>query len=181
MIFAPLLMKILYSSEFLPSAALLPWFVLGIFFKVISWPMGFILVAKGEVRWFAISETVFNALQVGASVVLLRMFGLAGISYAFMLTYFLYVIALLPLTKSLSGHFWLKSTISLLVSSVVFIIIGFLLAEWTTGWIQASAGCLIVSLSCLISLRGISRRVGSDNRISKILRALPGLRAIIRP
>ena len=63
--FAPLAVQLFYSTDFLPAAALLPWFVLGIFGRVISWPMGFVQLALGQGKLFAVTETLFGMIHVG--------------------------------------------------------------------------------------------------------------------
>ena len=59
---APLAIKLLYTPRFLPAADLLPWMALGVFGRVISWPMGFVQLALGASRWFAATETIFAVL-----------------------------------------------------------------------------------------------------------------------
>ena len=54
MTLAPLVISILYSAEFAGAVDLLRWLCLGVSLRVISWPLSFILVAKGDrMRFFA--------------------------------------------------------------------------------------------------------------------------------
>jgi antigen flippase len=179
MIFAPTLMKLLYSSEFMPAATLLPWFVMGVFFKIVAWPMGFILIAKGEARWFAISETAFNVALFGLSVLLLRLFDLPGISYAFATAYLLYVLLLLRLTKNISGHSWTTATICSLALACLFIAAGLLIFEYFSGWIQIISGGLLVSASIFVTFRGVILRLGSEHRLSAMISRVPGMKALL--
>jgi PST family polysaccharide transporter len=48
--FAPLVIKLLYTPQFLPAAHLLPWMALGVFGQVVSWPLGFVQLALGASR-----------------------------------------------------------------------------------------------------------------------------------
>ena len=45
--FAPLVIQLFYSAKFGPAVDILRWICLGMTFRVASWPMGFILLAKG--------------------------------------------------------------------------------------------------------------------------------------
>ena len=47
---APLLMTVFYSPAFHQAADLLRWLSLGMMLRVVAWPMGFIMLAKGA-RW----------------------------------------------------------------------------------------------------------------------------------
>ena len=58
--FAPWIIRIFYTAEFIQSAELLKWFVLGCLGRVISWPMGFVMLAKGKSLWFSGTQTFFN-------------------------------------------------------------------------------------------------------------------------
>lgn len=45
--FSDVMLKILYSKDFVGANEILQWQILGDFFKIISWPCGFIFLAKG--------------------------------------------------------------------------------------------------------------------------------------
>ena len=61
--FAPWLIESLYSREFLDATKLLQWFILGCMGRVISWPLGFVILALGKGRWFLLTETSFNLMH----------------------------------------------------------------------------------------------------------------------
>jgi PST family polysaccharide transporter len=61
--FAGWIVNILYSIEFYPATELLRWFVLGCYMRVISWPMGYVQIAKGAKYWFLFSQISFNIIQ----------------------------------------------------------------------------------------------------------------------
>ena len=180
MVFAPLLMKLLYSVKFLEGAELLPWFVLGVFIKIISWPMGFILLAKGETRWFTVTETIFNVVQLGLSAILLKYFGIVGVSYAFVGVYLLHGVGMLFLAKAISGYGWRKQTVLLLLASTTLVLGAFSLAKWSSGWVLALFGGLLVAASGLMSLRGIISRLGPSHKLSKMIMVVPGARLIVQ-
>jgi enterobacterial common antigen flippase len=62
MVLAPLVIKIFYSGQFDGASAILEWQVLGLLLRVVCWPVGFVLLAKGDGRAFFWTELVFNAL-----------------------------------------------------------------------------------------------------------------------
>lgn len=62
---APWILQIFYAKEFLGAAALLQWFVLGCLGRVISWPMGFIMLALSRSGWLIVSEFSMHAAQTG--------------------------------------------------------------------------------------------------------------------
>ncbi|MES2995304.1 MAG: O-antigen translocase [Verrucomicrobiota bacterium] len=178
MVFAPLVMKIFYSTKFLGGAELLPWFVLGVFFKIISWPLGFIQLAKGENRWFALSETVFGVCHLGLTIVLLKTSGLPGASHAFALAYAGYILGMLAISKTLSGFTWSRETVNLLVKAGLIVITAFFLQHFLNQPAALLAGILLCIISGIISLRGISQRLGNDHRVVRLMVRIPGSRLL---
>jgi PST family polysaccharide transporter len=174
MVFAPLVMKFFYSAKFLTGADLLPWLVLGVFFKIISWPMGFIQLAKGATRWFVASETLFGVFHLALTVILLKTSGLQGAAYAFTALYGIYIFAMLLAAKTLSRFSWSRQTLRLLFTSAVVVVTAFLLQKYTHEGTTYSIGALLFLVSAIISLRGIVRRLGSANQWVTRLAALPG-------
>ena len=86
LVFAPVLLELLYTSKFVPAAELLPWFLAGVFVQVISWPIGFVLLAKSHSFTFAWVETLINASHVVMLYFLIGKFGVVGAAAAFALT-----------------------------------------------------------------------------------------------
>ena len=58
--FAPLVIWLFYSSAFAPAVEILRWICLGMMLRVASWPMAFVLVAKGERKLYFWTELLSN-------------------------------------------------------------------------------------------------------------------------
>ena len=54
-----------YSAKFGPAVEILRWICLGMTLRVASWPMGFMLLAKGARKLFFWSELLTNLLFMG--------------------------------------------------------------------------------------------------------------------
>ena len=65
--FAPLVLQILYSSEFVVAAELLRWQIMGDVLKIISWPLGYLLLARGRGKTYMAGEAVATAAFVGVA------------------------------------------------------------------------------------------------------------------
>ena len=59
---APLILHLLYSEDFVSAALLLQILVLGDFFKMVAWPIGYLMVAHGRSKAFAIKEGLVSGL-----------------------------------------------------------------------------------------------------------------------
>ena len=173
LIFAPWVMRVFYSAKFLPGAELLPWFVLGIFGKVISWPMGFIMVAKGESRWFAASETVSNMLHLSLTIYCMYTFGLWGISLAFALLYAVYTVGVYCIARRLSGFRWSPAAIRLLLTSTALVATAFAVQKWVPENLRYAGGAALTLAAAIYSLRGITHRLGPQHRVVSMVCKLP--------
>lgn len=90
---------ILFSKEFLPMIPLFTFQLLGDFFKIGSWLLGFILIAKADVKLVIITEILFAASLVLLSYFFMGKFGIIGTTYAFCINYALHWIAMVIFTR----------------------------------------------------------------------------------
>lgn len=80
---SPILIRILLTSEFLPVTPLMRWMGLGILFRALMVPMGYISFAKGNKKLFFWLEGVFcNILTLSLSCLFFKFHGLIGLGYA---------------------------------------------------------------------------------------------------
>ena len=150
-VFAPIVMKVFYSAKFLAGAELLPWMVLGILFKIISWPMGFIQLAKGATRWFVASETLFGVSLGGLTFLLLKFKGLEGVAYSFALIYLFYIILMLYTSKKLSNFIWNQQNIRLFIKAAGIVALSFISVHLFSQKISFFMGIILCIVSSIIS------------------------------
>ena len=81
---APWVIQLFYSSKFDKAAEILCWQVTGTFLQVNSWPIGFILVAKGRAAAFFWTDFASYSVYVALGWVGLKLFGLPGTGMAFL-------------------------------------------------------------------------------------------------
>ena len=83
LLFAPLVIKILYTTEFLDALNLLQWMSMGILVKALSYPMGYITFAKDNKKLFFWLEGILGNFQtLILSIIGFYIFGLNGLGYA---------------------------------------------------------------------------------------------------
>ena len=89
-LFKDIIIHILFTPDFLPMKPLFAYQLLGDFFKIGTWLLGYLMIAKAMTKAFIVSEILFAASYVGLSYFFMNHFGLIGATYAFCLNYFLY-------------------------------------------------------------------------------------------
>lgn len=95
------LVALLYTEEFRGMLALFPCQVLGDFFKVASWMLGFLTVAKSMTRVYIACEIGFLASFAALTVLFVKAFGLVGVTYAYSLNYLAYLITMVWVFRGL--------------------------------------------------------------------------------
>lgn len=86
------IIEILYTKEFLPMSELFLWQMIGNVIKACAWLFGYVFVAKAMVRYSVSLEIVFALLMVLLSIYFVDTYGLVGVTYAYVLNTFLYLI-----------------------------------------------------------------------------------------
>lgn len=94
-----IIILILYTSEFTAMRDLFFWQLVGNSIKVCGWLFGYVLVAKGLVKYTVSSEIAFALSWCFLSSVLVDSFGLMGAVYAFAINSFLHFITVFLLYK----------------------------------------------------------------------------------
>jgi enterobacterial common antigen flippase len=162
---APWLMHLFYSSKFLAGSPLLPWFVLGVFGQVISWPLGFIQMAKGASRSYMVTQTIYNIVHFSLILILFARFGLIGISFAFPVLYGIYTASMLVYSRSLTGFRWSASVVRLVIISTLTVGSAFIVNTLASGlWVTGVQLALAVFASSLTIL-GLAVRLPPEHRL----------------
>jgi len=115
-LFAPLGVQLLYSGKFNDAIPVLRWSVYGILGRVISWPLGFILLAQGRGKLFFCLELFTGLLYLGLMWGCGQRWGLTGTGIAFMLLYVIYTGMMIGVAKVIANVYWSRCTLGLIVA-----------------------------------------------------------------
>ena len=179
-IFAPWLVHGLYSKEFMLAVPLLQWFIVGCLGRIVSWPMGFIMLALGKDRWFFAAETVFNLVHVAAIGIALWLFGIEGIAFAFAFVYLAHIVAMYFISKRLIDFSFNSSYMRLLIISVVTIVVGLFITRQLEQSAATTLGVFLVIVSLIYSLRGLLIRVDKGSSLARILVRIPMVKKMVQ-
>lgn len=150
---APVVITLFYSAKFSGAVVILRWICLGAALQVITWPMGFIIVAKGNQGLFFIAELAWTIVAVALAWVCLRWFGVPGAGVAFFGSYVFHLFLIYPIVHRLSNFRWSsdnKHNGALFLTLMVTVFILFYVAPLI---ISATVSALIAICSAIYSLR----------------------------
>ncbi len=177
--FAKWVVWALYSASFAPAADVLVWMVLGVFGRVLSWPMGFIQLSLGAGRWFMATEATFLAIQALLATWMVPRHGVIGAAYAFALCYLFYTTGMAWVGYRLIGFRWSASVLRMMLVSGVLMGVAFAANRLLPDIPAMLLGGLVALSGGVWSLRGLALRLGAGHRLVLWMLRVPGMRHVV--
>ena len=173
--FAPLVIALFYSAKFGAAVGILRWICLGVTLRVITWPMGFVLLAKGKQTLFFLADLAWTIVALSLVWVCVGAFGVNGAGIAFFGSYVFHGLMIYPVVRWLSGFRWSSENaetglIFLCLIAVVFC--GFYVLPIFVG---SCVGALATILSGAYSLRVLLKLISLDHMPRPVRRLVVGL------
>lgn len=154
---APIVIALFYSANFGAAVGVLRWICLGVTLQVITWPMGFIILAKGKAKIFFYAELAWTVVAVALAWACVSSLGVNGAGIAYFGSYIFHGCLLYPIVHWLSGFRWSNENI---YTGLFFL---FLIAIVFCGFyvlhiaVACSLGITAAFLSGTYSIRTLSK------------------------
>lgn len=177
--FADWVVWALYSAEFAPAANVLGWMVLGVYGRVLSWPMGFIQLALGAGRLYMLTEATFLAIQAVLVAWLVPSYGVIGAAYAFATTYGVYTLGMAWVGYRLIGFRLSSAVLRMMLTSGCLVALAFVVERTLDGLAALVVGMTLTGVGVLWSVRGLARRLGPQHRFMALARRVPGMKWVV--
>lgn len=165
---APLIIRILYSEEFLPVIAILKAALLAIIIKAIIWPLGYIILAKGKNRLYFIQELLGDFINVVLTILLYHLLGLKGIGLAMMINYAVYGAYVYNIVHKKFNFSIRKETLSIVLKSLLLGTLACLVVffmEYPYAYIPLG---VLTGVSLAFSYRELDKRIGIKSYLLKM-------------
>ena len=113
-------MRILYADKFDAALPLLDWMIWGVFLRILAWPLGYWMLARGAPRTVVIVELFSNLLMALLPLGLIPRYGLAGAAMAFFAGYLTYAAVMIAVSRKRSGR-WIgrRTAVSFTIAALV--------------------------------------------------------------
>lgn len=85
---------LLFTPDFLPMENLFVWQLFGDFFKISSWLLAYIMVAKAQTKMFITTEIVFGFTYLLLCFICMKYNGIIGLTQGYLINYVLYMITM---------------------------------------------------------------------------------------
>ncbi len=173
--YSDVVIYIFYSDEFEPASGLLQWQVLGVFGRVVSWPLSFILLAKASKTAFLFAEISANALYITLTYASLEMFGLVGAGIAFFSMYVYYTLLMRVLVGRLVGFRFSTENVRLLFMTIAVSAGVFLATTLAGGMVVVIISSIVVCVVGAYSLHSLNEKL-DGLIVERVMRFLPILK-----
>ncbi len=149
---APWVLKVFYSASFASATPIIQWMVLGVALRVLSFPMGYILLAKGRARLFTISETIFSLASIGLLMACMKIWQLEGVGIAFAAMYFFLTFWIFGLSWRVIGFAWTGIVMRLIAGMSIICLLAFLVGRYYPAIEGLVMGAFLTGLATAGSL-----------------------------
>lgn len=92
---------LLFTSEFQSMEGLFAWQLAGDFFKICSWMLAYIMVAKAQTKMYISTEIIFTLFYVAVAFFCLKLNGILGLVQGYFINYIIYMIVMMLLFRRL--------------------------------------------------------------------------------
>ena len=148
---APYIVNILYTKEFVLVDDILRWQSIGDVFKVISYPLGFLLLANGNSVRFFIAVTIWNIVYIGFIYHFSAVMGIVVTGKAYLFSYVIYTCYLLFEVKRLH-NFTLSRFSKVYTFAILFSIAVIMFLSRYSEAIMYLVTLLTVSLTIIVAI-----------------------------
>ena len=162
LVLAPWVLSLFYSKAFVAAATLVRWQAIGVFLRVVSWPLAMVLIAKGKSGLYMGTEIVSAALGLALLFGSMRAWGLEGVGVAFAASYILYTATMWAVCHRVSGFSWSRGSRKIVGASCALVLLAFLTSRLLPEPWASGGGALLTLLGGLASFVGLQRLLNID-------------------
>ncbi len=151
LVFSNLILRFMYSSDFLIIEDMLKWAILGIFFKASSWSLGVIYISKGDIKFIILTELVSNTILLIFSILSYQYYGLEGLGFSYFFSFIsTYLLTFFIVTRVYKFKYDNRFKNIFLVQ-LIFICITFIIVKYGSITFKYIFGTLLIACSLIYS------------------------------
>ncbi|MFY0715149.1 oligosaccharide flippase family protein [Seonamhaeicola sp. NFXS20] len=165
-----LIIRILYTKEFLVILGFVTFGVLGTLFKAVSFSMGYVIIAKGDSKIFIKTSLFFNTLLFLICALSYNYWGLRGLGIGLLLHYIIHFTVLKILTYYLYNLTLNKAFYKTFLFCVMLCFLGFLGTLIDYKYIRFLVMVLIVLISVIFTIKEFNKQMNLKEILLRLLK-----------
>lgn len=170
LVFINIVILILYSSKFIAINEMIQWAALGIFFKAVSWSMGFMFIANGDSKVFFYKELFVNIIIIICNISGYYYYGLEGLGVSYLIGYTINFIIVCLIVYNKYNIKYEKELFVILFVHLLLSVICFVIVKCYDKYYVYSIGSFIIVISTYYSFYEFNKRLDLKHIITMIKR-----------
>lgn len=158
----PWLLQLLYSAEFTAAFDIFRWQALGTYLRLVSWPLGFLILARAKGNLYLLTELTSNLFFLGAAWLGLQFWGVTGVGVAFFALYFFYTGLMMFVGRRLSGFAWTPAALRTFGWTMATVAAGFAVSLIKLIPLAFGLGLGLTLIAALFALKALRELIGVD-------------------
>lgn len=169
-VFMPIIVRILYSEQFLGAICFISIAVVGMIFKLGSWLIAYQFIAKGESKLFVINETITNIYFLFLNLIGYKLYGLTGLGVAFSLSYFIYFLQVYLIARRRYNYSFSIELKHIFLIQAFLLLLCFVISRIALGVYFYPIGLILIVISLAFSFKELDNRMDLKSMLKRILR-----------
>jgi PST family polysaccharide transporter len=166
--FLPLAIQIFYAKNFGPTATILSWQLVGDFFKVLSWPIGFIILATGRSRLFLATELIWHLIYLGLVYFGWEYFSIEVTGIAFLIAYVFYLVLIYGVAVKSVGFKWTAIVVRYILFYLPLVIASFICFRLLSGLVTYITGAIFTVTAIIFSFFHLKKLIDINGILVKL-------------
>ncbi|WP_445714997.1 oligosaccharide flippase family protein [Flavobacterium sp.] len=151
--------KIFFSLEFIPILPMLDWAIFAMLFKAVSFPIGYLFIAKADSKVFVKTSIFFNSIFVIFCLFGYYLKGFNGLGFSFLIYYFIHLIGVYLISSKRYNLKLVKNTIQIFFFNLLFCLTIFILNFYSEIQLLLVLKFFVLSGSLVYSLVTLNKLV----------------------
>lgn len=156
----PWLLRLLYSAEFTAAFDIFRWQALGTYLRLVSWPLGYLVLARAKGNLYLLTELTSNLVFLGFAWLGLRFWGVTGVGVAFFALYLFYTALMMSVAKQLSSFAWTPAALRTFGWTLAAVAAGFIVSFIKS--VPLAFGLGLTLTAGWFALRAVRNLIGVD-------------------
>lgn len=135
LVLSKFILVLFYTSSFESAVTLLNWRILALFFKIVSWALGIVLLAKGKGFIFLLTDTTYSIIYIIFCYLLFPKYGVDSIGISFLIGYIVYIVLVYWAVFNFNRFRWSSSNLKIGIISVLAITLIFYLSQYQRDYL----------------------------------------------
>jgi PST family polysaccharide transporter len=153
-------LRILAGTRYLGAVPIVEWQIIGVFVQTMSWPIGYVLLAKADGKAYIWSEVATTVLYVGFVLVAIRLWGLEGAGIGFLMMEGFHWLLTYFVVKWRHGLSFSRDNIVLCLVSLPMLAAVFLAARFAPSPWGTIVAVVVTLVSLAYSMVALGRLLG---------------------